>query len=83
MSASTIQFVSTDLTNRFKRIGVGVHVFKRSDGSRHRCRCRILLHRNSTKSVDPLELRQLKMPLDGMNLGAKSSKPLRRRAAAP
>ena len=29
-------------------------------------------HAGATKSVDPLELRQLKMPLDGMSLGAKS-----------
>ena len=57
MSASTIQFVSTNLTNRFEQIGVSVGVLKRSDGSRIR---RIIpLPRNGAKSVDPLGLRQL------------------------
>jgi hypothetical protein len=60
MSVSTIQFVSTNLKNRFEQMGVSVCALKRSDGSRDRRR--ILLPRNGTKSVDPLELRQLKMP---------------------
>jgi hypothetical protein len=40
-----------------------------SDGSRNRRR--ISLPRNGSKKVVPLELRQLKMPLDGRSLGAK------------
>jgi hypothetical protein len=59
MSASIIQFVSTDLTNRFEQISVSVRVLKRGDGSRHRRRNS--LSRNGTRSVDPLELRQLEM----------------------
>jgi hypothetical protein len=59
-ASSTIQFVSTNLTNRLEQIGVSVRVLKRSDGtSRHRRR--IPLPRNGTKSVDSLELRQLEM----------------------
>jgi hypothetical protein len=42
-----------------------------SFGSRQRLK--IILPRNATKSVDQLELRWLKMPLDGRSLGAKSS----------
>jgi hypothetical protein len=53
MSASTIQFVSTNLTNRFEQIGVSARVLNRSDGSRHRRRIPLP---NGTKSMDPLEL---------------------------
>ncbi len=35
INASTIQFFSTNLTNRFEQMGVSV--CERSDGSRHRC----------------------------------------------
>jgi hypothetical protein len=33
MGASIIQFVTTNLTNRFEQISVSAHVLKRSDGS--------------------------------------------------
>jgi hypothetical protein len=59
ISASIIQFVSTNLTNRFEQITVSVRVLKRSDGSWHRRR--IPLPRNGANTVDPLELGQLKM----------------------
>jgi hypothetical protein len=54
MSASSIQFVSTNLTNRFEQMGVNSCALKRSDGSRRKRR--ITLPRNGTKSVHPLEL---------------------------
>jgi hypothetical protein len=54
MSASTIQFVSTNLTNLCQ-----LHVLKRSDSRRHKRK--ILFHRNGAKSVDLLDLRQLKI----------------------
>jgi hypothetical protein len=59
MRASIIQVVPTNLTNRFEQIGVSARVLKRSDGSWHRRR--IPLPWNGAKSVDPLELGQLKM----------------------
>lgn len=52
-----------------KKIGVTVRVL--GNGCRHRRR--IPLPRNSTESVDPLDSRQLKIPLDGRGLGAKNS----------
>jgi hypothetical protein len=60
MSASIIQFVSTNLTNRLEQICVvSIRVLECSDGSRHRFRT--ALPRKGSKSVDPRELRQLKM----------------------
>jgi hypothetical protein len=59
MSASIVQFISSNLTNRFEQIGVSVRVLERSDGSRNRRR--IPFPRNGAKSVNPFELRQLKM----------------------
>jgi hypothetical protein len=59
MSASIVQLISSNLANSFEQIGVSVRVLERSDGSRHRRR--IPLPRNGAKSVDPFELRQLKM----------------------
>jgi hypothetical protein len=69
MGASTILFVSTNLTNRFEQMGVGLYVLKRSEARRHKRR--IPLPRNGTKSVDLLELRQLKLQLNGRCLGVK------------
>jgi hypothetical protein len=71
MSASTIQFVSTNLINCFEQIGVSVGVLKCSDGSRDRYR--IPLPRHGTKRVDLLELRQLKILFNGKSLVEKSS----------
>jgi hypothetical protein len=63
VGVSTILFVSTNLTNRLEQMGVSAYVLKRSEASTHRRR--IPLTRNGTKSVDLLELKQLRLHLNG------------------
>jgi hypothetical protein len=64
-------FAVNILINRFEQMGVSICVLKRSDGSRQRRRISLAL--NGTKRVDPLGLRQLKIPLNGRCLEAKNS----------
>jgi hypothetical protein len=58
MSASIIQIVSTNLTNRFEQIGVSVRVLSSATVADTNAGP---APRIGTKGVDPLDLRQLKM----------------------